>query len=125
LEKRERKIIALEGNSAYGGSLMIKMRTRKWVAWLIVILIGGPVAAFVFKDLPTLVDNAKLLAEGLLITSLAIGSWRLKKRLKRRMARGLGRDVDDIELVSITRWMQIPDEARRAARDAERHDFSD
>ena len=107
---------------------MIKMRTRKLIVWLIVILIaliGGPVAGFMLIDLPDLVDYAKLLAAGLLITSLSIGSWKLKRRLKRRMVQGLGRDVDDIELLSITRWMQIPEEARRAARDADRYDFSD
>jgi hypothetical protein len=60
-----------------------------------------------------------------LILSLAVAGWRLKKRLKRRMGQGLGRDVDDIELVSIAQWMRIPDQAKEAAREADQFDFND
>jgi uncharacterized membrane protein YqjE len=99
------------------------MRARLVMIWLGVVLLGVPVAIIVFDDISILTDNAAVVAGVLLILSLTVTGWRLKRRLKERMKRGLGRDVDDIELTSITAWMRIPDEAARAGRDAEKYDF--
>lgn len=58
-----------------------------------------------------------------LILWLAVVSWRLKVRLRARMEQGLGRQVEDGELVSISSWMKIPDQAARAAKEADNYDF--
>ena len=40
------------------------------------------------------------------------GMWMRKRYLKRIMSQGLGREVEDRELTSITEWMEaIPDKA--------------
>lgn len=101
------------------------MRTRKAVIWLVVVLLGGPVTLFVFRDISIVADNAALAASVLLVLSLGVMGWRLKRRLKERMERGLGRRVDDSELTSITTWMRIPDQAARAGRDAEKYHFDE
>jgi len=41
----------------------------------------------------------------------AIGMWLRKRYLKKIMSQGLGREVEDRELTSITEWMEaIPEE---------------
>jgi len=99
------------------------MRRRTMIVWFCVVLLGFPFAIIAFGDISILTDNAAFLAGVLLILSLCVTSWKLKRRLKERMKHGLGRDVDDVELTSITAWMRIPDEAARAAREAEKYDF--
>ena len=104
---------------------MITMRIRKTIIWLGLLLLGLPIVFFLLTDISVLMDYGEAIASGLLIMSLMIASWRLKKRLKRRMAEGVGRTVADHELLSMTRWMEIPDQAGKASRDADRFDFSD
>jgi hypothetical protein len=104
---------------------MITMPTRKIIIWLSIILIGAPASIILLDDLSMLLDNIELLSTTLLILSLSHTGWRLKKRLKDQMQRGIGRDVRDDELTSITAWMRIPDQATEAAREAERYDFDD
>ena len=99
------------------------MRTRKAVVWVVTLLLVVPVAAFVFGDLSIVLDNAALVAGLLLILSLIVTSWKLKRRVKERMEQGLGRQVDDSELTSITEWMRIPDQAAQAGREAEKYDM--
>ena len=99
------------------------IRTRKVLIWLGVVLLGVPVAIFDFFDISILADNVEIAVGVLLILSLSVTGWRLKRRLRERMQRGLGREVDDSELTSITAWMRIPDEAARAGREAEKDDF--
>lgn len=99
------------------------MRRRTMIVWFCVVLLGVPFAIIVFGDISILTDNAAMLAGVLLISSLSVTSWKLKRRLKERMKHGLGREVDDVELTSITAWMRVPDEAARAAREAEKYDF--
>lgn len=96
---------------------------RTTLIWIFVIVVGTPLALFVIGDIRFLFDNAALAATILLILSLTIAGWRLKRRLKERMERGLAREVDDSELTSITAWMRIPDEAARAGREAEEYNF--
>lgn len=103
----------------------MRMRTRKTIIWASIIFVGGPIAIFLLNDLPTLLYNMELLASGVLIISLAVAGWRLKRRLKRQMAQGLGRMVEDGELTSIAAWMRIPDQAARAEKEAEKYDFDD
>jgi len=99
------------------------MRTRTVLISLGVFVLGLPIAFFVFGDISVLTDNAVNVVGVLLILSVTVAGWRLKRRLKERMQRGLGREVDDIELTSITAWMRIPDQAARAAKEAEKYDF--
>jgi hypothetical protein len=40
----------------------------------------------------------------------SIGAWVLKQRVKKDMKHGLGRDVSDSELTSISAWMKVPPE---------------
>jgi hypothetical protein len=101
------------------------MSTRKLIHWLSLILPGLPIAAFLFNDISGIFENIELLASALLILSLSVAGRRLKKRLKERMERGLGRRVEDYELTSIATWMRIPEQAARASREAERYDFND
>lgn len=96
---------------------------RTTLIWMCVVVVGSPLALFVFRDIRFLIDNAPLAVSILLILSLTIAGWRLKRRLKERMERGLAREVDDSELTSISAWMRIPDEAARAGREAEEYDF--
>lgn len=44
----------------------------------------------------------------IIVTS--IGAWVLKQRVKKDMEHGLGRDVTDTELTSISAWMKVPPE---------------
>lgn len=99
------------------------IRTRKVLICLGVVLLGVPVAIFDFFDISILADNVEIAVGVLLILSLSVTGWRLKRRLRERMQRGLGREVDDSELTSITAWMRIPDEAARAGKEAEKDDF--
>ncbi|HYP27437.1 MAG TPA: hypothetical protein VE262_12030 [Blastocatellia bacterium] len=101
------------------------MRKREIIIWLILILLGMPVCFFALNDISPLVDHIGLLATALLISSLIVSGWRLKKRLKGRMEEGLSREVEDGELTSIATWMKIPDHAGRAAREAERFSFDE
>ena len=101
----------------------MKMRTRRTIIWLCLVLLGLPIATIVFGDTSVLTDNAEDAGIILLILSLSIAGWILKRRLKERMQRGLGREVDDVELTSITAWMRIPDQAARAGKEAEKYDF--
>src|SRR5678815_5204036 len=98
------------------------MRTRKAMVWVIAILLLIPIALSV-GDPSLLIDNAAFAAGLLLILSLIVTSWKLKRRLKQRMERALGRNVDDAELQSITAWMRIPDQAAQASREAEKYDL--
>ena len=104
---------------------MLKMRTRKIIIWLSLIVLGGPVAFALLNDISPLIDHIELLAALLLMSSLLVAGWRLKRGLKRRMEQGLGREVHDNELTSITAWMRVPDQATKAAKEADRFDFSD
>lgn len=99
------------------------MRTRKIVIWATLIVVGVPLAVALVDDLSRVVDHVELFASVILILSLALAGWRMKKRLRTRMQRGLGREVQDYELLSIAAWMKIPDEAAEAAKEAERFDF--
>jgi hypothetical protein len=40
----------------------------------------------------------------------SIGAWVLKSQVKKYMERGLGREVKDDELTSISAWMKVPPE---------------
>lgn len=66
-------------------------RTRAIIIWLCVVVVGLPIALFVFGDISILTDNATAVAGALLVLSLSIAGWRLKRRLKERMERGFGR----------------------------------
>lgn len=102
---------------------MITMRTR-WIAICLgTVLLGVPLGVYLLEDPLTVADNIMYVASALLILSLSVAGWRMKRRLKERMRRGLGRDVADYELTSITTWMRIPDQAARAGREAEKFDF--
>jgi len=104
---------------------MITMRARKLIIWLSLIFLGVPIAIALLNDISPLLDHIELAASVLLILSLGVAGWRLKKRLKGRMEQGLGRQVDDHELTSIATWMKIPDQAGRAAREAKRYNFDE
>ena len=101
------------------------MRQRKALIWLGLIVLGVPSTLVLTNDLSIIIDNFTLVASGLLILSLTITGWRLKRGLKKRMESGLGRAVQDHELTSITTWMRIPDQAARASREAEKYDFNE
>jgi SNF family Na+-dependent transporter len=68
-------------------------------------------------------DVVRIIIILLVITAAAIAGWQLKRAMKRRMERGLGREVEDSELTSIATWMKIPEEAKKAAKDADEYDF--
>ena len=104
---------------------MLTMRARKLIIWLGLIVLGVPMAIILLNDSRGFIVNIELVASLLIILSLAVAGWRLKKRLKKRMEHGLGRGVEDYELTSIATWMRIPDQAARAAREAEKYDFND
>ena len=40
----------------------------------------------------------------------SIGAWVLKRQVKKDMEHGLGREVKDDELTSISAWMKVPPE---------------
>lgn len=104
---------------------MITMRVRKAAVWLGVVLVGASAVVFFSSDISILSDNAQIVVAALLIVSLTYTSWRMKRGLKKRMERGLQRSVSDEELTSISAWMKIPDQAARAAREAEKYHFDD
>lgn len=106
---------------------MLTMRKRQVLVWLTILVLVVPGAVFLLDEEFgfAFLNNIELLVAALLILSLSIASWRLKRRLKERMERGLGREVDDIELTSITAWMRIPDQAAWAGREAEKFDFDE
>ncbi|HEX5732983.1 MAG TPA: hypothetical protein VF131_09135 [Blastocatellia bacterium] len=49
-----------------------------------------------------------LLLMVILVTSIA--AWVVKQRMKKEMQHGLGREVTDSELTSISAWMKVPPE---------------
>ncbi len=104
---------------------MITMSARKLCIWSLLIILCIFITARNFENISLVTDYIELAASLLLILSLTIASWRLKKRVRRRMEAGLGRKIDDAELTSIKRWMEIPEQAIRAGRDVERFDFND
>ena len=104
---------------------MISMRGRKSAVWLGVLLVGVPAAVLFLNDISILSDNLVAVVGALFIVFLTVTGWRLKRGLKKRMERGLQRSVSDEELTSISAWMKIPDQAARAAREAEKYDFDD
>ena len=104
---------------------MVTMPARKRLIWLGLMVIGVPLALELFGDASAIIDNIGLAASLLLILSLSVAGWRLKRGLKKRMERGLGREVEDYELTSITTWMRIPEQAARAGREAEKYKFND
>ena len=106
-------------------SMTRTLRARKVLIWLGLIVIGTPLALGLLCDISTVLDHIELAASLLLILSLSLSGWRLKKRLKARMTQGLGREVADYELTSITTWMRIPNQAARASREAAKYDFND
>ena len=104
--------------------MLVKTRTREvliWLGWIILVLF---LAIVMDGDNSPVIDGIGLAAGGFLILSLSINGWRLKKGLKKRMETGLGRQVGDSELTSITTWMRIPDQAARASRMASKFDFN-
>ena len=98
---------------------------RRTVLIISVIMIFAlvPLALFIFKNTPITSEHIGLLGGALSLVLVLIAGWRLKIGLKGRMKRGLGRDVKDHELTSIAAWMEIPDQAARAAKEAEKYDF--
>ena len=59
----------------------------------------------------------------LLIAFLSIVSRKLRKRVKAEMEHGLGREVADYELTSISTWMRIPEHAKTAGAEAEKFQY--
>jgi hypothetical protein len=104
---------------------MISMRGRKSAVWLGVILAGATAVVLLLNEISILSDNVVMVVGALFFVSLIVTGWRLKRGLKKRMERGLQRSVSDEELTSISAWMKIPDQAARAAREAEKYDFDD
>jgi hypothetical protein len=52
-----------------------------------------------------------LISVFIILVIAGIGTWLRKRYLKRLMSQGLGREVEDRELTSISEWMEaIPDE---------------
>jgi hypothetical protein len=45
------------------------------------------------------------------IVYTTIADWWQKRELKRRLRKGLGREVDGLELTSLKTWMEMPREA--------------
>jgi hypothetical protein len=43
-----------------------------------------------------------------LIVGGTIADWLEKRKLKRKLREGLGRDVSEMELTSLTTWMRMP-----------------
>ncbi|HMG32440.1 MAG TPA: hypothetical protein VKM94_00775 [Blastocatellia bacterium] len=103
----------------------MKASARVVLAWAVAIVICVTLAVVVFQDANIITDHLELTATLVLIGVVSISSWRLRRRMKARMRRGLGRDVDDAELLSISAWMKIPDQAKLAAKEAEKYDFND
>ena len=61
-------------------------------------------------------DIYEIMLYAVIALVVAISSWILKVKLQRRMKRALGRKVDDSELTSINRWIEVEEnEARRRA----------
>ena len=108
-----------------GKERMISMRGRKSAVWLGVILAGATAVVLLLNEISILSDNVVMVVGALFFVSLIVTGWRLKRGLKKRMERGLQRSVSDEELTSISAWMKIPDQAARAAREAEKYDFDD
>ena len=104
---------------------MISMRGRRSAVWLGVILVGVPAAVLFLNDISILSDNVVGVVGALFLVSMIVTGWRMKRGLKKRMERGLQRNVSDEELTSISAWMKIPDQAARAAREAEKYHFDD
>ena len=99
------------------------VKTREVIIWFCFVLVGLPLGWLLFKDFSFFVGHSEMIVAIVLILSLAVSGWRLKKGLKRRMRQGLGREVDDSELTSITTWIRIPEEATKAAKEAEKYNF--
>ncbi len=49
-----------------------------------------------------------------LIIRDTISEWFEKRKLRRKLRAGLGHDVDDAELISMTAWMRIPSDRSKA-----------
>ena len=102
---------------------MTAYRTTVLIISVIMLFALVPLAFFIFKYTAITSEHIGFLGGALSLLALLIAGWRLKVGLKGRMKRGLGRDVKDHELTSIAAWMEIPDQAARAAKEAEKYDF--
>jgi hypothetical protein len=93
----------------------------KIAIWLGLLLIALPLGIILLP--PEVVEFGlgypNVFGTTLFIAIVAFASWRLKRRLRKRMERGFGKEVSDEDLVSISKWIQIPDQAKRAAREAD------
>lgn len=43
----------------------------------------------------------------------SIGAWLTKRRMKRQLREGLGHEIDDHEVTSLKRWMEMPPNENR------------
>ena len=102
-------------------------RTMVLILILSLIFLSVPLALIILKHTAitsTHIEWIEWLAVALALALVVITGWRLKRGLKVRMKRGLGREVKDSDLTSIAAWMEIPDQAARAAKEAEKYDFN-
>ena len=51
----------------------------------------------------------KLVAVGVLILISSLGGWLATRRMKRKLKEGLGREVKDEDVMSISAWMKADD----------------
>lgn len=106
---------------------MDALRSIAFIIAVCLICLCVPVAIVIIAKYPESASEystwLRAAAIAWVFASVLLGGWRLKRGLKSRMNRGLGREVKDHELTSIATWMEIPDQAARASREAERYDF--
>jgi hypothetical protein len=102
---------------------MVKRRTIRVVIWVLIIVITLTLG--LWEDGGTLIQYADEIAVAIVILLVSISTWRLKRAVRNRMQKGLQRPVADHELTSFATWMKIPEQAKKAARDAEKYDFND
>jgi len=55
------------------------------------------------------------------VVGTSISAWILKIKLKKKMERGLGRKVNENELMSISSWMKVPDKDQPYPREKNKY----
>jgi hypothetical protein len=95
----------------------------KITALIVLVIMVIPLVLVIENRIPGGGNWVVLILQAIAIVSAVTAGWFLKRRLHRRMERGLGRKVSDAELTSLTTWMRIPNAARKAAGDADDYNF--
>jgi len=63
--------------------------------------------------------NIKIIVLLVLLVAGGIADWLEKRRLKRQLREGLGHEVEDSEVTSLKRWMEMPSNKKQPPKSYE------